>query len=138
MIIYIYIEIFLYKMKYSKYWLIADLIDLILYLLTSFYNQNDQIYHLRAFVLSVRYAIVSICLAKIIFVNLFLLLFMDLTVFFGTIYGFHYIILVNFYLYLQYFQQNFFNFYKISESSTSIKMFIRFAIQTFSNSHTLL
>ena len=38
-------------------------------------------------------------------INLFLLLFMGPTVLFGTIYGSHYTISTNFYLYLQYFQQ---------------------------------
>ena len=51
----------------------------------------------------------------ILLFSLFLLLFMGLTAFIGTIHGSHYIISTNFYLYLQYFQQNFFNFCKISE-----------------------
>ena len=37
-------------------------------------------------------------------------------IFFGTIYGSHYTILANFYLYLQYFQQKNFSFNKISQS----------------------
>jgi len=40
------------------------------------------------------------------FTNLFLLLFIGPTALFGTIHRPHYAILVNFYLYLQYFQQN--------------------------------
>ena len=40
----------------------------------------------------------------ILLFNLFLLLFMDLTVLFGTIYGSYCTISVNFYFYLQYFQ----------------------------------
>ena len=39
---------------------------------------------------------------------------MGFIVFFGTIYEFYCTILVNFYLYLQYFQQNFFSFSKIN------------------------
>ena len=48
----------------------------------------------------------SVCLVKIIFVNLFyyliyfLLLFMSFTVLFDTIYGSHITMLVNFYFYL--------------------------------------
>ena len=46
----------------------------------------------------------SVCLAKIILLfNLFLLLFMGLIALFNTIHEFHCIILVKFYLYLQYF-----------------------------------
>ena len=55
----------------------------------------------------------------ILLFNLFFLLFMGLIALFGTIHGFHYTILVNFYLYLLYFQQNFFNFIKISGSQTA-------------------
>jgi len=47
---------------------------------------------------------------------------MSPTTHFGTIYGFHCTILANFYLYLQYFQQKFFNFSKISESQTDPKI----------------
>ena len=52
----------------------------------------------------------SVCLAKIksqliLLFSLFLLLFMGPIALFGTIHEFHYTILVNFYLYLQYFQQ---------------------------------
>ena len=42
--------------------------------------------------------------------NLFLLLFMDLTILFNTIHLSQYTILANFYFYLQYFQQKKFNF----------------------------
>ena len=42
----------------------------------------------------------------ILLFNLFLLLFIGLTTFFGTIHGPHYITTTNFYFYLQYFQQN--------------------------------
>ena len=52
--------------------------------------------------------------------NLFLLLFMSLTTFFGTIYEFYCTILANFYLYLQYFQQNIFSFSKIGKSQTNL------------------
>ena len=38
------------------------------------------------------------------------------TTLFDTIYGFHYTISVNFYLYLQYFQQKIFSFNKINGS----------------------
>ena len=54
----------------------------------------------------------------ILLFSLFLLLFMSLTVLFGTIYGYHCIISANFYLYLQYFQQKIFNYSKISRSQT--------------------
>ena len=50
------------------------------------------------------YYVYSVCLAKIFFANLFLVLFMGLTILFGIIHGFHYTISANFYLYLQYFQ----------------------------------
>ena len=56
----------------------------------------------------------SVRLVKIIFASLFLLLFLGIIVFFGTIHESHYIILTNFYLYLQYFQQKVFSFSKIS------------------------
>ena len=46
--------------------------------------------------------------------SLFLILFIGLTILFGTIYEFHYTILANFYFYLQYFQQKNFSFRKIS------------------------
>ena len=42
----------------------------------------------------------SICLEKIIFANLFLLLFMGPIAFFGTIHGSHCTISANFYFYL--------------------------------------
>ena len=48
----------------------------------------------------------------ILLFNFFLLLFISLTVFFGTIHESHCNISVNFYLYLPYFQQNIFNFRK--------------------------
>ena len=44
---------------------------------------------------------------------------MGFTALFGTIHRLHYIISVNFYLYLQYFQQKVFSFNKISESQTN-------------------
>ena len=50
----------------------------------------------------------------ILLFSLFLLLFMDPTALFGTIYGFYYTISTDFYLYLLYFQQKVFNFSKIS------------------------
>ena len=57
----------------------------------------------------------SVCLAKIILLfSLFLLPFMGLTVLFDTIHEFHCTISVNFYLYLQHFQQKVFSFSKIS------------------------
>jgi len=40
---------------------------------------------------------------------------MGFIAYFGTIYGFYYTISVNFYIYLQYFQQKIFNFSTISE-----------------------
>ena len=54
--------------------------------------------------------VLSVDLAKIIFANLFLLLFMDITALFGIIHESHYTISVNFYLYLQYFREKVFNF----------------------------
>ena len=57
----------------------------------------------------------------ILLFSLFLLLFMNLTAFFGTIHGSHYIILANFYFYLQYFQQKVFIFNKISGPQTDLK-----------------
>ena len=45
-------------------------------------------------------------------------LFMGSTVIFGTIHRFHSTISVNFYFYLQHFQQKVFNFSKISGSQT--------------------
>ena len=50
----------------------------------------------------------------ILLFSLFLLLFMDLTTFFGIIHESHYTISANFYLYLQYFQRKVFSFSKIS------------------------
>ena len=50
----------------------------------------------------------------ILLLSLFLLLFMSLTAPFDIIYGSHCTILVNFYFYLQYFQEKIFNFSKIS------------------------
>ena len=52
----------------------------------------------------------------ILLFNLFLLLFISSIALFGTIYGFHCTISVNFYLYLQYFQQKIFSFSKTNES----------------------
>ena len=57
----------------------------------------------------------------ILLFNLFLLLFMSLITLFNIIYGFHYIILANFYLYLPYFQQKNFSFNKISRSQMDTK-----------------
>ena len=45
----------------------------------------------------------------ILLFNLFLLLFMNPTILFGTIHRSHFIISTNFYLYLQYFQQKIFS-----------------------------
>ena len=50
----------------------------------------------------------------ILLFSLFLLLFMDPTALFDTIYGFHCTISTNFYLYLRYFQQKVFSSSKIS------------------------
>ena len=50
----------------------------------------------------------------ILLFSLFLLLFMSLTIFFGTIYESHYTISTKFYFYLQYFMQKNFNFSKIN------------------------
>ena len=44
------------------------------------------------------------------------------TTLFGTIHEFYYTISTNFYLYLQYFQQIFFNFSKINGSQTDSKL----------------
>ena len=55
----------------------------------------------------------------ILLFNLFLLLFIGPTALFSTIYEFYCTILVNFYLYLQYFQQKIFSFSKINESQTN-------------------
>ena len=57
----------------------------------------------------------------ILLFRLFLLLFMGPTAFFCTIHEFHCTISVNFYLYLQYFQQKVFNFSKKSGSQTNSK-----------------
>jgi len=54
----------------------------------------------------------------ILLFSLFLLLFMGLTAFIGTIHRSHCTISINFYLYLQYFQQKFFNFSKINGFKT--------------------
>ena len=54
---------------------------------------------------------------------------MSLTALFGTIYESHYNILVNFYLYLQYFQQKIFNFNKISKSQTHPKCVFGFKLK---------
>ena len=55
----------------------------------------------------------------ILLFSLFLLLFMGLIALFDTIYESHCTISVNFYLYLQYFQQKVFNFSKISGFQTN-------------------
>ena len=57
----------------------------------------------------------------ILLFRLFLLLFMGPTAFFCTIHKFHCTISVNFYLYLQYFQQKILNFSKKSGSQTNPK-----------------
>ena len=49
-------------------------------------------------------------------IRLIFAIFIDLTALFGIIHGFYCIILVNFYLHLQHFQQKNFNFSKISKS----------------------
>ena len=54
----------------------------------------------------------------ILLFSLFLLLLMGSTALFDTIYRSYYIILANFYFYLQYFQQKNFNFSKISRFQT--------------------
>ena len=54
--------------------------------------------------------------------SLFLLLFMDPTTLFGTIHRPHCTVSVNFYLYLQYFQQKVFNFSKINGSQTDLEI----------------
>ena len=62
----------------------------------------------------------SVCLAKIILLfSLFLLLFIGPIALFNTIHESHCIILVKFFLYLQYFQQKVFSFSKISGSQTN-------------------
>ena len=58
----------------------------------------------------------------ILLFNLFLLLLMSFTAFFGTIHGFHCTISANFYIYLQYFQQKVFSFSKINRSQTDPKI----------------
>ena len=63
----------------------------------------------------------SVCLAKIIFANLFLLLFIVLIALFDIIHESHCIISANFYFYLQYFQQKVFSFNKIIGSQTHPK-----------------
>ena len=55
---------------------------------------------------------------RILLFSLFLILFIDLTVLFGTIHGFQCTISTNLYIYLQYFQQIIFNFSKISGFQT--------------------
>ena len=57
----------------------------------------------------------------ILLFSLFLLLFMSLIAFFGTIHGPYCTILINFYLYLQYFQLKVFSFNKISGFQTDLK-----------------
>ena len=60
----------------------------------------------------------------ILLFNLFFLLFLSSTAFFGTIHESYYTISVNFYLYLQYFQQKNFSFNKISKSQTNPYIYI--------------
>ena len=57
----------------------------------------------------------------ILLFSLFLLLFMDFTLLFITIHGSHCTISVNFYLYLQLFQQNIFSFSKINRSQIDLE-----------------
>ena len=57
---------------------------------------------------------------NLFYYNLFLLLFISFTVLFDTIHRFYCTILVNFYLYLKYFQQKVFSFNKISGFQTDI------------------
>ena len=79
-------------------------------------------YHFSAtFLLKMGPTVLFTHLKFILLFSLFLLLFMGLTALFGTIYGFHCIISTNFYLYLQYFQQNFSSFSKINESQMDLK-----------------
>ena len=54
----------------------------------------------------------------ILLFSLFFLMFIDPTVLFDTIHRSYYTILVNFYIYLSYFQQKKFSFNKISKSQT--------------------
>ena len=67
-------------------------------------------------------------LAKIIFASLFLvfslflLLFMGPTVLSDIIHESRFTISINFYLYLQYFQQKYFSFSKINGSQTNTKI----------------
>ena len=67
----------------------------------------------------------SVCLAKVIFINLFYysayFLYIDPTAFFGTIHRSTCTISTNFYFYLQYFQQKVFSFNKIIISQTKSK-----------------
>ena len=68
----------------------------------------------------------------ILLFNLFLLLFMASTAFFIIIHMSHFTILINFYLYLQYFQQKNFSFSKISRSQTDSRVyFMGFASWNF-------
>ena len=69
----------------------------------------------------INYLRLSMRLALTLKANLYLLLFMGLIALFGTIHRSHYIILSNFYLYIQYFQQKIFNFNKISRSQIDLK-----------------
>ena len=70
-------------------------------------------FNLRYFHTYCAFGMDEICQLILLF-SLFLLLFMDLIAFFDTIYEFYCTISVNFYLYLQYFQQKIFNFNKLS------------------------
>ena len=64
--------------------------------------------------------ICSVCLTKMIFVNLFLVLFIGPIALFDTINGSYCTILTDFYIYLKYFQQKVFNFNKINRSQTDL------------------
>ena len=66
------------------------------------------------------YGMDEICYLILLF-SLFLLLFMSPTTLFGTIHESQCTISVNFYLYLQYFQQNVFSFNKINGFQTDPK-----------------
>ena len=64
----------------------------------------------------------DVCLASLIFANLFLLLFMNLIALFCTIRRSHNTISTNIYLYLQYFQQKVFSFNKINGFQTDFRL----------------
>ena len=85
----------------------------------------------------------------ILLFSLFLLLFMGPVALFDTIYGSHYTISTNFYLYLQYFQQKVFNFSKKRGSQIDLKIafffwvafmdyFILFFLKNLTQNHVAL